>query len=67
MQVKLLMKGIVCSACLYEFSGAMVEHAKCETGYGVNYAWILYTPLFSIILLFIPASQVPTVHGVLLH
>jgi hypothetical protein len=41
-----------------ECRGAMVEHAKCgraKTGYGVNYAWILYTPLFSIIVLFIPA------------
>ncbi len=48
-----------CLFCLsLRIRGAMVEHAKCgrtKTGYGVNYAWILYTPLFSIILLFIPA------------
>ena len=32
-----------------------VTIADTNRVYGVNYTWILYTPLFSIILLFIPA------------
>src|SRR5947208_17128093 len=48
-----------CLCCLsLRIREAMLEHTKCgrtKTRSGVTYAWILYTPLFSIILLFIPA------------